>query len=698
MARLNIRTMLLIGALVVTVTPAAIVGIGSGLSMRHLLLEETLDRYRSDSDQLARAYDAFLGEQERLIATTSRQLATMDWTDRAALSAFLARQSASYPALNNGLLLASPSGRLIATSAAEFEAGSFDLSNRDWIRRALTSDRPVFADRLLTSPINGHLMLPVAAPVLGPGSEVKGVVTAGIRLDALTDLTMGLGVSGSGFVKVASQNGGAIVDPDAHRPAENFSYGSSEIWQVMRGRTSGVVADYRGVDGTERLAGFATVKDTGWKVWVGQDRAELDLIVDRPFRISAIWAGAGVLGGLALAIFASVHFTRPLDHVRGVASAVADGDFGRKAARSGPYEFAELAGAINRMSEALRVRFDQERSERQELSDTVAEFGEFARRVAAGDLAVRVDRSEVPELDVLGTALNEMTAALQRIVGNIAEAAADLDSASSEILAATSEQVAATSEEATAVRETVATVSEVKQTGSLAMEKARTMSEAASHAAEVAQSGREAVEATVDGTRQSKQRMETLAQKILGFTEQAEAIAEINATVNDLAEQSNLLAVNASIEAARAGEAGRGFAVVAGEIRALATQSKEATARVRGILGEIQKASQSAMLAAEQGVRAADDGVEIANRSGSAISKLAESVNEASQVARQILVTTQEQLAGMDQISQAMENIELSSNQTVSGTRQVERAAQDLNDLARRLASLVDFSKASTLD
>jgi len=164
------------------------------------------------------------------------------------------------------------------------------------------------------------------------------------------------------------------------------------------------------------------------------------------------------------------------------------------------------------------------------------------------------------------------------------------------------------------------------------------------------------------------------------------------ATVNDVAEQSNLLAVNAAIEAAKAGEAGRGFAVVAAEVKALAEQSKQATAQVRGILGEIQRATQAAVMAAEQGVKASEAGAGVAGRAGEAIRLLSESLTESAQAAQQIVVSVEQQSVGMDQVALAMQNIQQASAQNLASTRQVDRAAQDLNELARELTALVTAS------
>src|SRR5207253_8764623 len=124
--------------------------------------------------------------------------------------------------------------------------------------------------------------------------------------------------------------------------------------------------------------------------------------------------------------------------------------------------------------------------------------------------------------------------------------------------------------------------------------------------------------------------MEAIAESIAGLSEQTQAISEIITTVNDLADQSNLLAVNAAIEAAKAGEQGKGFAVVAQEVRNLAEQSKQATAQVRTILGEIQRAANAAVLATEQGTRVVEGGMGLTQRAGDVIGQLADTIREAS--------------------------------------------------------------------
>lgn len=331
----------------------------------------------------------------------------------------------------------------------------------------------------------------------------------------------------------------------------------------------------------------------------------------------------------------------------------------------------EIRGTVDEMKgdeNALLERRSQETEATTRNTLDVIVFGTLAALVLVGIVGVTITRSVSVQI-------------LQGV--NL------LVSSASEILAATTQQASGTAEEATAVQQTSATVDEVKQTAQVSAQKARAVAEGAQRSMQVSQDGRRAVEDGVKGMQETKARMEAIAEKILALSERAQAIGDVIVTVNDLAEQSNLLAVNAGIEAAKAGEAGRGFAVVAAEVKAMAEQSKQATAQVRGILGEIQRATQSAVMAAEQGVKASDQGVALATRSGDAIRLLAESLTESAQSAQQILASIQQQVAGTDQIVLAMRNIQAASAQNMASTSQVEKAAQDLNELAGRLKGLV---------
>ncbi|HUP61304.1 MAG TPA: methyl-accepting chemotaxis protein [Thermoanaerobaculia bacterium] len=276
------------------------------------------------------------------------------------------------------------------------------------------------------------------------------------------------------------------------------------------------------------------------------------------------------------------------------------------------------------------------------------------------------------------------------ITRQLRETIAQVSAASAEILATTSQIAAGAAETATSVSETTATVEEVKQTAQLSSQKAKFVSDSAQRVSQVAHSGTKGVEGTIDGMHRIQEQMKSIADTIVRLSEQSQSIGEIIATVSDLAEQSNLLAVNAAIEAARAGEHGKGFAVVAQEVKSLADQSRQATTQVRSILGDIQKATSAAVLATEQGHKAVETGVRQSSEAGTSIRLLGESISEAAQAATQIAVSSQQQMVGMDQVALAMENIKQASLQNVSGTRQAEVAAQNLHELGRRLSEMIE--------
>lgn len=289
-----------------------------------------------------------------------------------------------------------------------------------------------------------------------------------------------------------------------------------------------------------------------------------------------------------------------------------------------------------------------------------------------------------------GSETERMLSNLRGITEEARESIDILGASASEILAVTVQVASRTTETAAAISQTTATADEVRQAADLSAEKAKYVSDNAQKSLQVTQAGKRSVEETNQGMQRIQEQMELIADSIVRLSEQSQAIGEIIATVTDLAEQSNLLAVNAAIEAAKAGEQGRGFSVVAQEVRRLAEQSKQATGQVRTILNDIQKATSSAVMATEQGGRAVEAGVKQSGEAGEAIRLLADVITEAAQAAAQIAASSQQQLVGMNQVAQAMDNINQAGSQNAASTRQAESIAQDLYGVGQRLKQLVE--------
>lgn len=318
----------------------------------------------------------------------------------------------------------------------------------------------------------------------------------------------------------------------------------------------------------------------------------------------------------------------------------------------------------------------------------------FATRIASGDLSVNVPTDErSDEMGLMTQAFRRMVEVLRHTIADITDGIALLGSSSSEILASTTQVASGTAESATAINETTTTVEEVRQASQLSSEKAKNVSEKSQRVAQVAQSGQKAVADTVSGIENIRKQMESIAQTIVRLSEQSQSIGGIIASVTDIADQSNLLSVNAAIEASRAGEQGKGFTVVAQEIKLLAEQSKQATTQVRDILNDVQKATSAAVMATEQGSKAVEVCVKQSAQAGEAIKVLAESSTEAAQTATQIVASSQQQVVGMDQIGTAMQNINQAGAQTAASMRQVEIVAQNLNELGQKLKGMVEQFK-----
>jgi methyl-accepting chemotaxis protein len=325
------------------------------------------------------------------------------------------------------------------------------------------------------------------------------------------------------------------------------------------------------------------------------------------------------------------------------------------------------------------------------ITEPVNEAMRLARFYASGDFTARFDENIpvagefVAYRDALNTIGIELSRLMKLISEELYEGVSVLSLASNEILAVTTQLSAASSQTAATVNETSDSVESVRKKTELVNQKTKGVSEKAIRALDVSKDGQKSVREILEGMNQIQREMDIVRMNVIRLSEQSQAVGEIIATVTDISEQSNLLAVNASIEAAKAGEFGKGFAVVANEIHNLAEQSKKATANIRVILTDIQQGVSSTAASTEQGMRSVADAARLTSNAQEAIEVLARSIADTSQEVIEIAASIQTQASGVDQISGAMENIRDAAQKNLETTHKAEKTAEDLHELGERL-------------
>ena len=376
------------------------------------------------------------------------------------------------------------------------------------------------------------------------------------------------------------------------------------------------------------------------------------------------------IGGGSLYLVRSI--SNPLHALTTVAERISQGDLSLQPPQVGQRsdKIAILAQAFTRMSDYLHS------------------MAEVAKSLANNQL--HADVTPLSERDELGHAFVAMTSNLRTLVTEVQDAARQISGSSAQIAALTSQLAASSTETAAAVSETSTTLEEIKVTAQQVNQKSAFVSDSARNTAQMTQHGQKSVGDTLQGMHKIRQQMDFIAESIVRLSEQSMAIGEIITSVSDLAGQSNLLAVNASIEAAKAGEHGKGFAVVAQEVRSLAEQSKESTEQIRRILNDIQKAISGAVMATEQGGKTVEVGVQQSAETETAIQTIGQGATGTVQAAAQILASTNEQVAGLNQVAIAMDNIRGASDQIVISMRQAEEATASLNQMSHRMWDLVE--------
>ena len=279
---------------------------------------------------------------------------------------------------------------------------------------------------------------------------------------------------------------------------------------------------------------------------------------------------------------------------------------------------------------------------------------------------------------------------LTRTLGRqIGSAVSRVESSSAELQAAANQQATGAREQATAMSEISTTITELLATSRQIAESARRVAEIAGETAQAAGSGEVTVEKAQESIATIRRQVDTIVSHMLGLGTRSQQIGGVVDIVSELAEQTNILAINATIEAAGAGEAGKRFAAVADEIRKLADRVAVSAKEIRGLVEEVRGAVNTTVMATESGSKAVDAGSRQFSEVASAFKRIAGLVSTTTEAAREIELSTQQQTTAVEQVNVAIANVAQATLETEASSSQTLETAGVLTGLSRELLRLV---------
>ncbi|WP_449243122.1 methyl-accepting chemotaxis protein [Desulfovibrio sp.] len=629
-----------------------------------------LDECMMNADMLARSpVAARIGDiTTSHVGTTEKRKARVETGDdagRAVVDFFRAMQD-SHTAYVEVFAGTEKGAFVSALEESDMPAG-YDPRKRPWYTAALPiTDRSSLSKAYMST--TGEAVTSVMRTVIRNGATL-GVVGMDISLKRLTDLIKSIHLGQTGYMALVQDDGVVLADPrhedfNFKNVAELKDKSLETLFKIGSGH-----ADVT-VDGKDYLGLVVTSKKTGWRLVGLIERSE----ITAPVRRTLTMLGGACLFALALLaaaiwILANTTIIRPLMRVADFLTAIAKGVYDHRLSHTRTDEIGHIYDSLNTTAQVLQNNIEEIHAKSRDAEDK-ARAAEHAT-AAAEEARTKAERARAE-------GMLHAAQRLEEVVRRIGDASERITTKSRDIQNGTETQRDRIQATATAMEEMNATVLEVAKNASNAAEQGKL-------AKDKAQEGASVVDSSIDAMNTTQRQAEVLQSNMSQLDDRARAIGNVITVIEDIADQTNLLALNAAIEAARAGEAGRGFAVVADEVRKLAEKTMTATKEVGESILSIQKVA-AANISSMQG--ALDDlskATGLARDSGVALKEIVASTEASAGQIQSIATAAEEQAAASEEINRSIEEI---NSIALATSNNVEESLESLEALGQQASAL----------
>lgn len=397
-------------------------------------------------------------------------------------------------------------------------------------------------------------------------------------------------------------------------------------------------------------------------------------------------AGVGLIALIVLSVLTLVITTvaiAPVKDLMKVAEALGRGDLSVKAKVKTSDELGQLGETLNSTIDRLQGLVQSE-TDRDKMQHQVMDLLSVVSTAAEGDLTIKAEVTA----DALGSvadAFNLMITGLTTLVTHASNVATEIQRSTGDILQSAERMRLGAEQQASQIRSASDAVNAMSLMTQRMSENAIAATETSVKATQAAVKGGTAVSETIKGMQRIRATVQSTGKKIKGLGERSLEIGAIIEVINEIATQTNLLALNAAIEAARAGEQGKGFAVVADEVRKLAERAARATKDITGLIKGIQVETSEAVTVMEEGTREVEEGTKLADQAGSALREIEQIVKQTATLMTDITRAAADQVESTESVAHTMDSISQLTQETTRGVHDTVQTINNLADLTKRL-------------